>query len=187
MEVVLVSRHDCSGWLEEEVMGTLRAHLLCELNEAGGASRFAAYYPVSGESSVDVHSKLMVIDDRILRVGSANLANRSMGLDTECDLVVDAADSAAARRGIARVRARLLSDHLGTDTDRVLRSIEERGSLRAAIEALRGGPKTLDTLPIDVPEEGWMSPGPDLYRIADPEKPIEGELIRSNVSARKVG
>ena len=39
---------------------------------------------------MNVHGKVMIVDDRCARVGSANLSNRSMGLDTECDLVLDA-------------------------------------------------------------------------------------------------
>ncbi len=37
-----------------------------------------------------VHSKVMIVDDGFLRVGSANLNNRSMGADTECDLAFEA-------------------------------------------------------------------------------------------------
>ena len=39
---------------------------------------------------MNVHAKVMIVDDRSARVGSANLTNRSMGVDTECDLVLDA-------------------------------------------------------------------------------------------------
>jgi len=38
---------------------------------------------------VIVHSKTSVFDDRIARVGSANLNNRSGGFDTECELAVE--------------------------------------------------------------------------------------------------
>ena len=37
-----------------------------------------------------VHSKVMIVDDRFLRIGSANINNRSMGADTECDLAFEA-------------------------------------------------------------------------------------------------
>ena len=37
-----------------------------------------------------VHAKVLTIDDRLLRVGSSNLNNRSMGFDTECDLAIEA-------------------------------------------------------------------------------------------------
>jgi phosphatidylserine/phosphatidylglycerophosphate/cardiolipin synthase-like enzyme len=33
----------------------------------------------------------MVVDDEWLRIGSANINNRSMGVDTECDLAIEAA------------------------------------------------------------------------------------------------
>ena len=44
--------------------------LLCD----GAHETFRATY---------IHSKLMIVDDRFLTVGSANLTNRSMGLDSE--------------------------------------------------------------------------------------------------------
>ena len=44
-----------------------------------------------------VHSKVMIVDDRLLRVGSANLNNRSMGTDTECDLAIEARNGDRAR------------------------------------------------------------------------------------------
>ena len=50
-----------------------------------------------------VHSKVMIVDDRFLRVGSANLNNRSMGADTECDLAFEAT-SEAHREYIAGLR-----------------------------------------------------------------------------------
>ncbi len=41
-----------------------------------------------------------------LRVGSGNLSNRSMGVDTECDLAVEA-ENEATRAGIAAFLGRL--------------------------------------------------------------------------------
>ena len=50
---------------------------------------------------VMVHSKLMIVDDVLLHVGSANLNNRSIGLDTECDLAIEARTQGSARRSSA--------------------------------------------------------------------------------------
>ena len=47
-----------------------------------------------------MHSKTSVFDDRLARVGSANLNNRSGGFDTECELVVEG-DDAETRQAIA--------------------------------------------------------------------------------------
>ena len=41
-------------------------------------------------AAVMVHSKVMIVDDGFLRIGSANINNRSMGADTECDLAFEA-------------------------------------------------------------------------------------------------
>ena len=54
-----------------------------------------------------IHSKVMVVDDWLLRVGSGNLNNRSMGADTECDLVIEAHND-ADRAAIVEMRNRLL-------------------------------------------------------------------------------
>ena len=59
-----------------------------------------------------IHSKVMVIDDKVLRIGSANINNRSMGTDTECDLTIEAT-SASEREKITHIRNRLIADHTG--------------------------------------------------------------------------
>lgn len=41
-----------------------------------------------------VRSKLTMIDDTLLRVGSANINNRSLGFDTACDLTMQASTPA---------------------------------------------------------------------------------------------
>ena len=95
-EVVLVLRELSHGWLEEVTMQTLRTKLIERLRAADVHDRFRVYYPfIDGLKSgtcIDVHSKFIVVDDEIVRIGSANLANRSMGLDTECDLTIEARD-----------------------------------------------------------------------------------------------
>ena len=44
--------------------------------------------------SITVHAKIMVVDNALARIGSANLSRRSMGLDSECDVVVADQDAA---------------------------------------------------------------------------------------------
>ena len=43
-----------------------------------------------------IHSKVMVVDGRLLRIGSANINNRSMGADSECDLAIEARNARTA-------------------------------------------------------------------------------------------
>ncbi len=85
----------------------------------------------------------------LLRVGSSNINNRSLGLDTECDLAVEARpddkDAPEVRRAILAVRDSLVSEHLGAGRE-TLREVlrQEDGSLVRALDQLAGSPgKTL--------------------------------------------
>src|SRR5688572_2485514 len=93
-EVIVVLRQLSHGWLEELTMQTLRKRLIDKCRAADAYGRFRVLYPyVDGlqeGTCIDVHAKMMIVDDRFVRIGSANLANRSMGLDTECDLCIAA-------------------------------------------------------------------------------------------------
>lgn len=61
-----------------------------------------------------IHSKLMIVDDRFLTVGSANLTNRSLGVDTELNVTVEAdSDTGPLVDSIRKVRASLLAEHTG--------------------------------------------------------------------------
>jgi len=140
-EVLIVNPKRADGWLEEEAMGSARALLLRDLRrlDRGGRLRFAT--PVSaGGADIYVHAKVLIIDDTLLRVGSSNVNNRSMGIDTEADLAVEvAADDAAradARAAILDVRDALIAEHIGVSVDDVRRAIDERGSLVLAFDAL---------------------------------------------------
>ena len=57
-----------------------------------------------GSVNTMVHSKVMIVDDRLLHIGSANLNNRSMGTDTECDIAIAA--KTEHERAAIRARAR---------------------------------------------------------------------------------
>jgi len=176
-EIVLVVPRHCSGWLEETTMGLLRGALLERLRAADRHDRLRIYCPmvpglVSG--CINVHSKVMVVDDRLVRVGSANLSNRSMGLDTECDLVIDGADEARVARGIAAFRDGLVAEHLDVDRGRVAAAIATHGSLIAAIESLRTAGRTLEPLaPVTPPAGPLLSAA----ALADPERPVDPERL----------
>jgi len=178
-EILIVVPYRCSGWLEETTMGTLRAHLLARLRDADRYDRLRVFHPVlpePGGARLNVHSKVMVVDDRLLRVGSANLSNRSMGLDSECDLAIEARDD-RTREAIARFRDDLLAEHLGVPIARVREAISQRGSMRAAVEALRGGSRTLEPVELDAPE--WVEELAPELGLLDPERPIDAEQMWS--------
>jgi phospholipase D1/2 len=85
----------------------------------------------------------MIVDDRLLRVGSSNLNNRSMGYNTECDLALETDDDTDVAHVIRSFRARLLAEHLGTSPEQVSAIVSERKSLIAAIELLSGPGRSL--------------------------------------------
>lgn len=139
-EIVVIQTHESHGWAEKKVMGTNRDRLIRRLRQADRHDRLRVFYPVvpadDGLCQVLIHSKLIIVDDTFLRIGSSNLNNRSIGLDTECDLAIEATTD-EMRGIIIGLRDRLLAEHLDTKADIVAQAIsEERGSLIAAIERL---------------------------------------------------
>lgn len=178
-EVVLVSRLMSHGWLEEHTMHLLRTRLIRHLQAADHGRRFHIYYPhidgLKEGTCIDVHSKLMIVDDEILRIGSANLANRSMGMDSECDVAIEARGDPRIAGVIGDFRHRLLGEHLGVPSARVGRAVAACGSLHGAIEALRGAGRTLTPLG-EVPE--WSETVVEMASwVADPERPVSLEEL----------
>lgn len=150
--VSITSRTQC-GWLEETTMGVLRARLHASLKQADVHGRYRSWYPHLpglGDACLNVHSKVFAIDDRLLTFGSANLSNRSMGLDTECNLVIDAGDDPRLRAVVASLRNRLLAEHLDKGENEVAAAIAARGGLVAAVESLRGDARSLRPLHLDI-------------------------------------
>jgi phospholipase D1/2 len=174
-EIVAVLPKAESGWLEQSSMGVLRARMLEHLQRSDKFNRLHIYYPRVpdlGGQSVNVHSKLLIIDGRFLKIGSSNLSNRSLGLDTECDLSIEARDGdERVSRGIERVLCRLLGEHLDLQPEECARLLAERGSLVALIEAQSGNARSLQPLdwaaedtPLNLEALGEL--------VVDPERPM---------------
>lgn len=214
-EVMVVSPRTQSGWLEEATMGALRVRVHQRLKQADGHGRYRLYCPILAglkQGCLNVHSKVFAVDDRLFVVGSANLSNRSMVLDTECNLVIEAAgdpggghpsggdpsggdprdghpsasdpgrshssagDRSTANRisdGIARLRARLLSEHLGAAPEAVMAEIRASGSLHRTAEKLGSPERTLMAMdPALTPESDALLLDQSVF---DPERPIAPE------------
>lgn len=177
-EAVVVVPQRESGWLEETTMGVLRARLHRRLREADAGGRYRLYCPHLPELAagcLNVHSKLLIADDDLLTVGSANLSNRSMGFDTECNLAVEAGGDERVRSAIAGVRNRLLAEHLGTDPERIKVELARCGSLIGAIEALRGRGRTLE--PLDPAVDTDIDALVPAEAVIDPERPVDPDEL----------
>lgn len=164
-EIVVVMPRQADGWLEQRAMDAARVRLARAVGKVDTGNRFRIYVPVTkGGADIYVHAKVAIVDDRFLRVGSSNMNNRSLGLDSECDVVIDTALPANANCGdaIAALRTSLMAEHLGVDEALVVEHFASSGSLVDTIEALRGKGKTLELLDLE-------KPGPFDQFIADNE------------------
>lgn len=186
-DVVLVLRQHCDGWLERRTMDSLRAQLLHEVELADHYGRLRVYAPVvpgeAGAEPVAVHSKLLIVDDEFVCIGSANVSNRSMGFDTECNLAVEAGGQARVQSAVAAFRNGLLAEHLGVDPEVVANQIQTCGSLAAATDALRGGGRTLaDDCFEAMPPSDAMIPE---HALVDPERPMAADHLLAGVGFRR--
>ncbi|MES2353254.1 MAG: VTT domain-containing protein [Pseudomonadota bacterium] len=176
-----------SGWLEEVTMGVLRARLHRRLKEMDVHGHYRMYCPIlsSGveQNTLNVHSKVTIVDDELLSLGSANLSNRSMVLDTECNMIIEARNDTRISCAIAHLRNRLLAEHLATTPEIVAQKMKHEPSLIAAIESLKKPGRSLDTLdPIVTPELDALVP---VTAFVDPEQPIDPEELLAQLVPRE--
>lgn len=178
-EVVIVGPRENAGWLEESTMGVLRDRAVRDLREADRHDRLRVLYPhlsnLPEGQTLNIHSKVMVLDDSFARVGSSNLSNRSLGLDTECDIALEAEGQEPVREAIAGFRNDLLAEHLGTTPARVAAELERTGSLVGAVDALCGGARTLRSLELDASH--WTAEALEAVGTIDPEHPVPLEEL----------
>ena len=149
-EVVIILPRRSESRLEQESMDSARSLLIDELYAADDHGRLGIYWPVAENGTpIYVHSKVIVIDDRLLRIGSSNLNNRSMGFDSECDIAVEAGTD-DVRQLIATVRRQLISEHLDVLVADFDAAVRDHGSFLRAVEALRGHGRTVEPMTPDV-------------------------------------
>ncbi|TXC84352.1 VTT domain-containing protein [Paraburkholderia azotifigens] len=190
-DIAVVGPERTSGWLQEATMGVLRARLHGLLKQADGQGRYALYAPTTGGGMsgtmsgtvggtrgqfINVHSKLMTVDDDVLIVGSANLNNRSMVLDTECNITLAARGDPRVQRAVASVRNRLLAEHLDVSPADVQAALGTQ-RLNEAIAQLRHGERTL--IPLDPVVSGDLEDLASHVSVLDAEAPVAPhELVR---------
>ena len=184
LRVLVVAPKLHSSWLESQAMQNGRGAFIDCFSAAGVADRIRFVYPVSRsgakEAAVMVHSKLMVVDDRILRIGSANLNNRSMGADSECDLIFEA-ESEQHRDFIASVRRRLIAHFCGLDEEAVTQNEHRLFALLDQVSKT-GGAKMLRNVESSVLTSTLATL---VQPVADPELPLHLERAASRMWSTK--
>jgi len=171
LRVLIVTPKLHSSWFESQAMQSGRGGFIGQFVAAGVMDRVRFLYPSTGngatEAAVMVHSKVMIVDDRILRVGSANLNNRSMGADTECDLAFEAT-SEAQQNYIAQIRRQLIGHFCGVDEREIERN---EADLFGYLDRLAEGGAAKSLRPIDpAATSGGMAAM--VQPVADPREPL---------------
>jgi phospholipase D1/2 len=181
LEAVVVAPKMPHSWLEAQTMHVGLARFMGVLEAAGLSGRVALLYPqvTDGVRAVDtmIHSKVMIVDDALLRVGSANLNRRSFGLDTECDLAFEAR-TPTQRRAVLAVRDRMLGHFCGTDAREIAASLARTDSLIATARTVARSGHSLQPIDLSGAEPGLM---PGLESVADPDHAIEAPAFLQNV------
>lgn len=159
LRVLLISCQEPQGHIERRAMwgGRLRFKELIEIG--GVAGRVVMAHPASRENGVEtpvrIHSKLMIVDDKYLHLGSTNLNNRSMGMDTECDVTLMGHDE-ASRQKIQAVRNDLIREHTGLEVKDIRRIIEQGGSVRNFLEPLETSRQCLREIDDSPYKDDWF-------------------------------
>jgi len=188
-EIAVLSPFKQSGWLEISTMGVLRGRIHRRLRAADTNCRYRLYYPTlpwldaKGEC-LNIHSKVFIVDDEFLMIGSANLADRSMGTDTECNVALETRGDERIRKAIAGLRERLLGEHLDRSPAEVADTFARTGSLHATIAELdRDGHRGLKSI------EPELDPSLDAIvpdqQVLDPERPIDPDTLVADLVPRE--
>lgn len=171
-EIVVICTQYSPGLLDGLCMDVARDRMIERLRAVDRHGRFHIYAPNTREGrGIIIHSKVSIIDDTFLRIGSCNIANRSMGFDTECDLAFAFSESRAdapGRKTIAGFRERLVGHYLDVAPEQVAAETHARGALSAAIAALdKGDGRRL--LPLRPRRLGRLGQLISHYHLGDPE------------------
>ena len=142
LEIVFMLPREPEKLKERVTVGVSQASLLWTLKSeaAQHGHRLGIYNVVAGHAAggdpiyVYIHAKLMIVDDRFFIVGSANLTNRSMCIDSELVAAYEAGpNDRALVNAIRRIRVRLLLEHVGERES--LRSLVRPEGLVARLDA----------------------------------------------------
>lgn len=177
-EIVIVNPVSAEGWIEPIAMDSARARLIEALQRVDKYGRFRVYHALTkGGKEIYIHAKVTIIDETYLRLGSSNFNNRSLKLDTECDVIL-AADEAGNEMicgKIVEIMHDLIAEHLDLTVADVALQFAQTGSLIATIETLceNAAEGRRRYVPFKMPDLGVVKEWLADNEILDPEGPDE--------------
>lgn len=169
-EVVIVAPAKSPNVIERLSMGVLRDRWAAWLRGTDVHGRLRILTPYAGDRPIFVHSKVMVIDEELAIVGSANLNDRSLRLDTESVAAIEAEGDGKIELAIRGFRDGLVAEHLGTTRERVERALALGTPLVEVIDRLRNGQGRLRPLEPETPV--WLAVCMPPERAIDPPGPM---------------
>lgn len=195
IQIVMVLAKEADAFLEEISIGIAQVKILRHLRllAADIGHSLGVYYatsmgPGGEEVPTYIHSKLLLVDDRFLSVGSANMNNRSMGLDTELNVSWEAApDEDGLIQSIRDIRVDLLAEHTGV---REPDGQRELGRIKGLVETLNrlatSGSSRLRHHPIENVAENypWLTTFFPEGLPFDSEEPIFDEVFYEEISGK---
>lgn len=172
-EIIVICPKQTGGWLEQHTMDILRqrvSYRLCEADKYDHLRICYAHLAALGERYISLHSKMMIVDDVLLHIGSANLSNRSMGLDSECDLTIEALTQQQKQR-VTNIKYRLLGEHLEMTAQQLETELSQQNSVIKLIDARQENPRTLRLL--DCSLDTFTDDLLPTSDYVDPERPVD--------------
>jgi phosphatidylserine/phosphatidylglycerophosphate/cardiolipin synthase-like enzyme len=164
-EIVLVSTEHSPSYFDRLTMDRARSIAVRRLREADVFGRLRMLCPHTAHGKpIIVHAKVTIVDDKLVRIGSANLNNRSGGLDTEVELAIEA-QSIAHSTAIIALRNRLVGHYFGRSASDVGTAVERQGGLVGAIDWLNTRGRLTE---IEVLKLGRMAQFVAAYHLGDP-------------------
>jgi phospholipase D1/2 len=176
-EIVIALPQNNFGYFEAQSIQVLHFRCIGAMRRVDRHGRLRVCYPripELGDKQVNLHSKIMVSDDEFLRIGSSNMANRSMRLDTECDFSIEAGGDPRIGKAIAAFRNRLLAEHLCLSQAEVEAELARTGSMAALVDEREENTRCLGRVdPAPGQEDADFGNG----YLVDPKEPLSTEVV----------
>jgi len=137
-EITLILPSKSPYEVENYTMGAIQAIHIKKLKESDPYGRLGIFSPIfknDEEKIIKLHSKVMICDDHYARIGSANMSNRSLGLDTECDITLDGSQNLDLREAIEGLKTTLLSEHLQDSRPEIQKHLRKKTSINQFIRS----------------------------------------------------
>ncbi len=195
LDIVVVMPDDADTPKERLALGAAQAQVLQSLETAAEryGSRFRAYVSApdgaaDGHATTFIHSKVLLVDDRFVSIGSANVTNRSFALDSELSLSWEAGVAGCPlEQSVAALRAELLGEHAGLAPDPEY--FQGKGLVQRLDALAQSGQSRLRKRPVAdelVDSQRVLH----LEQIFDPDKPLDelelGEVFAWTATTTRV-